>query len=930
MMSDVQEREEKSRGLWPDLRFDDGLRGNQPMPSNIQHPAIAWRHRIGGSVFDAHIFSWQNQHFLLLIYGGCIVCHDSNGKFVWKTEPCGIEAIIGVEDVDDDQNIEIVASNGRSFFVFEASSGKKLCEEYLGPPFAGGFIYTNALLHQFQGFSGGMQLAVGLLSSKEVVIYDFSPGASQPERRHILWMDDFFHPSILAVDIDNDGVEELLVTKLSSVFAFDPVTGLLKGETTWTSGGDRKRNYGLFEARDLSGNGNIDMLLLSYVVSRHVAVVENDGIGRLQNRWDRFIGHIYPHDETELRYCWNSCADIDNDGRLEIIFSAWNEGHDGTWQTEIVDAWSGEVRAKFPGTYLRGIFPGTSSTPPIIFLSDEQKRLPGTVGRLKLISWIDSQLNTLWEGEGYAPLSRFPRRTPTKTTFRIEHPPDEELWYTEANGKVTFFLTDLQGQVRLLTFSPDSLGKGTSFDLTLLSEIQNIAALVAIEDVDHDGQPEFFFSDWNGSVKGVRLDGSVLFSIETGSRYRYGASLYFYAKPFSQPIVVERNGERFCALPDGGKEIQIYRWNNRANQPVLHSTFIGRGRVGPEEGHHSLASTLWEGEPMLLTSYVGEGESILRLVDLDGKERNRWEVSELPANPPLPRGRTGIHEYRMVETQNDLLLFISGFRTGSMNSEKTFVLNAKSGEMIWDRTNINEETEAAFAPWNASTVGGHLENPSILFLAKDTFCEVDLRTGKLIRPPWQLRPWNTADLQRRGMSMDDFAAYGSPVPVQFSDGNEGWILLCNYGGTGAISSDHTIRWWRSFPLPSLTTSFGGVADVDNDSELELGLSLADGDFICLNASTGHEKWRLHLDSVAADVVTCDIDGDGRTEFILSTREGEVIVVGSARNGAGLIKWRLHLGFSLGPPIIADFDGDGLPEILVVSGDGYLCSITERK
>lgn len=333
---------------------------------------------------------------------------------------------------------------------------------------------------------------------------------------------------------------------------------------------------------------------------------------------------------------------------------------------------------------------------------------------------------------------------------------------------------------------------------------------------------------------------------------------------------------------------------------------------------------------MILISHVGEGRAALKLVDLDGRERHRWEIADLPANPPLPRGRTGIHEYRMVQSENSFLLFISGFRTGSMNSEKTFALDAESGHPLWSRTHINEETEAAFAPWNASTVHGNRTTPHVAFLAKDTFCEVDLKTGRLVRPSWQLRPWNTADLQRRGMVMDDFAAYGTPTPVQFNEEEHGWILLCNYGGTGAINADHSVRWWRSFPLPSLTAGFGGIADIDNDGILEVGLSLADGDFICLSVATGVERWRIHIGSVAADIVTCDIDGDGRTEYILSTREGEVIALGAARNGAGLVKWRLQFDFSLGPPIVADLNGDGLPEILVVGGDGYLYCITGRE
>jgi outer membrane protein assembly factor BamB len=130
----------------------------------------------------------------------------------------------------------------------------------------------------------------------------------------------------------------------------------------------------------------------------------------------------------------------------------------------------------------------------------------------------------------------------------------------------------------------------------------------------------------------------------------------------------------------------------------------------------------------------------------------------------------------------------------------------------------------------------------------------------------------------------------------------------------------------SAPLSSLTSGLGGVADIDGDGITEIGLSYADGDFVCLRADTGEEKWRLHLGQVASDIVACDIDGDGRIEFIIGTREGELMALGVSRTGCGLIKWRIPFGFSLGPPVIADFDGDGRSEILVMAGDGKMYGI----
>jgi outer membrane protein assembly factor BamB len=226
------------------------------------------------------------------------------------------------------------------------------------------------------------------------------------------------------------------------------------------------------------------------------------------------------------------------------------------------------------------------------------------------------------------------------------------------------------------------------------------------------------------------------------------------------------------------------------------------------------------------------------------------------------------------------------------------------------------------------SVGGGNDRPEIYFLAKDTVCAVDAGTGMLLHDPWQLRPFNTAHLRRRGKTMDDFTAYGSLVPLDVdNDGIMEWVVAANYGGFGVINADHLMRWWLSAPLSTLTGGFPGIADVDGDGLPELGFSYADGDFVCLRGDTGEEKWRLHLGGNAADVVTCDIDGDGRPEFILATAQGELIAIGVSTSGCGLVKWRLDFGYSLGPPAIADTTGRGESDILVVCGDGYLYCVT---
>lgn len=912
-------------GLWPTWRRDDQSSGYQPLSGAITSPVVAWRSRLGGPIFDAHVVDGPSGRTFLLLFGGCVHSYLPDGTLRWKSIPFGAEGLIGIDDIDRDGRVEIVASNGKSVVVLSEEDGSVIWEEYFGPPFGGGFMFTCVLLHHFAQVGPGMQLAIGMLSTKEVVLLDFSNGAANPVRRHILWMDDFFHPTVLAADVNGDGLDELIVTKYSAVYVFDPLSGELLTECRWSSGGTPKRNYGLFQLRDISGNGSIDILILSYVVSRHLAVVENDGLGEFSNKWDRFIEHVYPHDERELRYTGNSCTDIDRDGRLEIVVSVYNERLADRWSLEVVDAWTGNVRSTHDDLYFHDLLlSDDNSSPPIVLASYESERTPDEFSTMLLLEYSGDGFRELWRGEEVGLFGKFQRPAANSTIFKTDLPPRDLAWWTSVDGVASLALRLKDDAIGLLALK-DGVWQVGEIDGTA-----GTAALLAVDDIDQDGTTELLLSDWHGTVRAVRSDGSSLFSLEVGMRFRVGTSLYYLAKPMQTPVVVDANGDRFCVVPDAGTGIHILEWDPENLRPNEVVCFAGRGKLGPEEGRHSVAVIEWEGAPVILASEIGSESAVLRAVDLHGVEQHRWDVPSLPGTPRVATGRTGIHEYLMVPGDGGPYMMISGFRSGSMNSECTVAMNAVTGELLWERVVVNEESEdgRGFGPWNGVTYLPESNPPELFFLAKDSFCHLELISGELRQRPWHLRPYNTADLRRRGMSMDDFSAYGTPAPVQLNNAGEvGIALLANYGGMGVINLDHSVRWWRSAPLSSLTAAHAGLADIDGDGITEIGLSYIDGEFVVLRADTGEEKWRLHLGQVAADVVACDIDGDGRVEFILATREGELIALGSSTSGCGLVKWRMKFDYGLGPPIVADFDGDGRSEILVVSGDGYLYGIT---
>jgi outer membrane protein assembly factor BamB len=911
-------------GTWPLLRRDERLSGHQSLDGAIRSPAIAWREYLGGPHYDGHLIARGRGADLLLPFGGCLHRYDHGGRLLWTSAAHGFESIVGIDDIDADGAIEIVASNGKSIVVLAAATGDVLWQQYLGPPFAGGFMHTAARLHRFDGFGNGMQLAVGLLSSKEVVVYDFSPGAATPERVHILWMDDFFHPSVLAADLDGDGRDELVVTKLSAVYAFDALSGAMTAECRWSSGGTPKRNYGMLEAIDILGTGRLDLVVLSDRVSRHLAVIANEGGGALSNRWDRFIEHIYDSDERELRFVSGSVVDIDRDGRPEIVVSIFNADGDGRWWLEVIDAATGETRRRLPDAYLRGVDRELPNAAPLLLVSFEHGRVPAPRSALAIFESVDGALVERWRCDDAAFVGRFAEPATTRAFFRADLPPTDDV-------RVAW----IDGEPLVAVITDDGLGLLAIRDATpalrMLPGTTDVHSIIAVGDLDGDLRDELVVGDMHGGITVMQSDGTAIGAIRGGMRLRPGTGPYYMAKPMPTPVVDADARGRYCAVPDGGAEVHVFAWDATERSPRIDARMPMRGRVGPEEAYHALSWVRHGDRCALLGTTVGDGDAAMIAVLPDGQRVVSIPLSDLPIAPATPSARTGVYEYLLVDDDERAIIVAAGFRSPSMNSEILRGIDAHTGAVRWELDRLRMPGHViAGAPWNAMSIERADGGGRIHFLAKDTLVAIEMLTGEHVAPPQQLRPFNTAALAARGLTMDDFSAYGAVCPIDVdADGSVERLLIANYGGHGVVRSDGSALWWHAAPLSSLTAGFGALADIDGDGRLELGVSDATGDFICLDAASGLEKWRLHLGQVATGGASCDIDGDGRNEFIVATREGHVMAIAAASNGSGLIRWSIDLGYSLGPPVIADFNGDGRSEILVVSGDGHLYAIDDR-
>ncbi|MCX6377154.1 MAG: PQQ-binding-like beta-propeller repeat protein, partial [Armatimonadetes bacterium] len=172
-------------------------------------------------------------------------------------------------------------------------------------------------------------------------------------------------------------------------------------------------------------------------------------------------------------------------------------------------------------------------------------------------------------------------------------------------------------------------------------------------------------------------------------------------------------------------------------------------------------------------------------------------------------------------------------------------------------------------------------------------------------------------------------AYTLPIIGAF--GKTGEALVLRASGIDAVSLIDTAakeRWktpcerWRYY------RSLGAVGDVSGDGRLALGTLAEGGMFDCIDAGSGKVRWSLKIgDPNETSVVSGDVDGNGKDEFLLGLSDGRLVCIAQQDDG-GKILWEKRFEAGVANPIIADVDGDGAAEIIVGTSDGCVRILEE--
>ena len=878
-------------GEWRDYRRDDSRMGVQSLARKTGKLEQRWSIHLGGSFQEVEPVPDDSGDLLMADAGG-IQRVSSQGKLCWRTKPFGAHWIAGVFDLDADGHLEILTSNGREVIILSAETGEFLFRDTVGPPFSYGTYAPMFQVHSF--FGKGRQILVPCFSNKEVLMYDCSNGARNTKILHRLWMDDSYHPSIVIGDVNNDGIDEIVIARLGGVYVFEPHFGRMISQTIWKSDEERRRNYGHFELVDIDADGNLEAIILSDKVTRHIAVLGNDGHGNFNPLWDRLIEHIYPDDTTELRYTSNSIRDFDGDGKLEIAVGIFNARRDGRWHTEILRAETGACILDLPDHYLRGVQAVNGDGKPELCLSHEPARGLRPHSEISIYSPREGKI--IWQLND----ARFAERAVHPNGKYSEFKPDvfasHEIW----SGKEGIYIQSEElGLCMLqnnLVVAP--LGYKSS---------QNCRVALAEQD-------RMLVSEPNGDLVKIERDGARHF-LSCG--YHLTTEAHISARPGSIATVTVWNGARYLAVPDFAGNIHILKSEHK-EFPIRTATIRGRSRLGYDGIFHS-ASIIetHDGPRMVVIDDEELSHARLSLYSLEGERLRSYTFPDLP--PSIIGNRIGCYDWLYFQHSRGEALFASFYQSPSMNSECSLAFLLKTGEILWrkDQVGVGDYGRGVGA-WGTSA----LHNNTAVFCAKDTLCHLDLETGAFVGEPKVLTEYTaeamkaTNGLPEQTLSTsssieDPFTAYGTPI----INGDDEIIGGC-FGGFGILDKLGLPKWWRRAAFGDVLYRLPGIGDIDGDGKLELGQGHADGTFRIYDYETGALRASLNLNAISTDVLTMG------SRFITGTSDGRLVVVGY-EGKEFIIVDEFETGSAMGSPIAADFDGDGVAEIFVVTGNGNL-------
>ncbi len=689
-------------------------------------------------------------------------------------------------------------------------------------------------------------------------------------------------------DFDADGEPEIALLPWQELLILNARTGEVEDRCPFTSG----RSYGHFSVWDLDGDGHSEFLVQSDF-AKHVEVLGYRD-GKLSLFWQREIELDISNPQKILRVHPRPVADVDGDGRLEVMVNAYNDTGDKRWWLTIHDGMTGAVKAELPDTVLQGVadVDGDGVT-GLLTVHATAQGLPSW-STIQMLGMGTGQPRVVWQRtnaawETWDPVP--PLNVNTGATLGRR----DVMVRADGGSALAVIREPAPGDRVRLSVCRWQNGR---FRTMTAAEGAGLAA------VGLDAAGALLARTVADEAGAVRARGARV--VATATRQVAGAAgvvAVAHDASLARPVI---------AVQGYGEEIVLLQAPAGDAPPRRLMAVAGRGQAtdwpsatpGPV-----MADLAGDGRRQLIYAAAApSGAARLVARQVTGEEVWHTDFPEIPGG--LPHWNTGGLILWQVGhfTDRKRLDVALTLRRSMMHSEETALLSGVDGQVIWRRDRQISNRGVGGTPFAIADFDGDgLDDiaslhPSILYIMRGA-------TG--------------VDIIARDALWDEVPAkpvyWGLPVALQLQGQPHIFFGTGNRSMTGLIRADGGLVWWDALDhSPWTLPAFGRF---DKSGALQaVGWAYSDG-LRCYDAATGQVLWRLPVPepSGVSGLASGDVDGDGRDEVVCAA--GLQVLCLKVQDRVGRVAWSVPMPCNLGPPTLADVDGDGTLSILVAGSDG---------
>jgi outer membrane protein assembly factor BamB len=854
---------EEPKGLWLTPRKDSRNQARADVAGKMaKSPQEVWCMATGGEVRFVQNVRMDGKDAALMQVGSTLQLIRWTGERVYQDFKTGGGSVLRVDDFDGDGAPEmLVRTDSRTVALLDVTTGKKLWS-WQSPP------STQVNGHAFYETPNGLRFICFPSYSDSGYCFDFSKSRENPkllwQRRYVGKYGIGYGPNIVLKDMDGDGEPDIVLSgKVPSVYqaVIDADTGAMKFDAHYDVEGGWGRPYGLLHAVDLDGDGKPEIVMVSCQVEEYVAVARNVGGKRIEKIWGKFIEKDWPTDERELRPQVTSLADVQGNGKVELVVGVY-ENHQ--WRTLVIDPLKdfSAQRGALKGYYFWGCYDLTGDGTPEIIVSEEARRRPARVATLRAL-----------DGKTFQPVAKLADAA-VFTSADSDVPPDVYFMSLRRNP---VFLKTADGVSGILIHRFNGGREegvylwGGKAGMPIGARRVANAGWTRIDLRDND----LFLSDMRGNVQ--RFDRNLKpVGKRLATQGRASQPLVWSVGGKRELVVDAAGGMVLGGVPNFSKNGKLEgAWQVAGSMPALHRDSAGQCRLSVADLSDPDNPTLLvyqapvnaSAKPLRipltqpLMALVPFGDTFHLFVNLqtgvhtaalacyDANGRLLWEDRQYGAHPNLPGAAdlNGDGECEVIADDHGILR-----------------IHDSAGKIVG--------THPGWPPAYTLPIAGPFGRDASMAVLRSSGIDGMSLNDPAGKPLWSLpKP-----------ASERYRWYGSlgAVGDLTGDGRFALGIVAEDGAFECVDAQTgRLRW--SLALRQCSNRISVVAgDVDGNGADEFLVGLSDGRLLCIGERSGQGKivWEKTFAAAVANPIIADVDGDGSAEIALSTSDGCVRIL----------------------------------------------------